>query len=284
MVQAQQSATADDDDAGAPAAAVYKSHSSNIVDVLEDLKEKAEEELSALRKAETNAKHNYGMLKQSLDDQVAADTKDMGEEKAAKAAAEETKAGAEGDLAATEKDLANSKNALETANSNCMQVAADHETTTQARAEELKVLAEARKILADSTGGAVEQTYSFIQVGSGLRTRADLAHIEVINLVKKLAAQQHSAALAQLASRIAAVVKYGATGGEDPFVKVRGLISNLIAKLEAEAGADATEKAYCDEQIAKTEAKKADLEGDISKLSSKIDQASSQSAKLKDEV
>jgi hypothetical protein len=46
------------------------------------------------------------MLKQSLEDSIAADTKDMDEEKAAKAGAEEKKAVAEGDLASTTKDLA----------------------------------------------------------------------------------------------------------------------------------------------------------------------------------
>merc|ERR1711972_959296 len=42
--------------------------------------------------------------------------------------------------------------------------------------------------------------------------------------------------------------------------------------------------AYCDEQIAKTGAKKSDLEEDISKMTSKIDQAASKSARLKAEV
>jgi hypothetical protein len=45
-----QQADADDDDApGSPAAAVYKTHSTSIFDVLEDLKEKAEGQLAALR-------------------------------------------------------------------------------------------------------------------------------------------------------------------------------------------------------------------------------------------
>merc|ERR1712039_548025 len=44
------------------------------------------------------------------------------------------------------------------------------------------------------------------------------------------------------------------------------------------------EKAYCDEQIAKTEAKKAELEDDISKLTSKIDTAAARSAGLKEDV
>jgi hypothetical protein len=42
-------------------------------------------------------------------------------------------------------------------------------------------------------------------------------------------------------------------------VKVKGLISDMINKLEAEAGAEATEKAYCDEQMAKTEEKNQNL-------------------------
>merc|ERR1711956_42327 len=92
LVQSRQAADEDDDEPGAPAAAAYKSRSGGILDVLEDLKEKAEEQLSALRKAETNAKHNYEMLKQSLEDQIAADSKDMDETKSAKAASEEAKA------------------------------------------------------------------------------------------------------------------------------------------------------------------------------------------------
>ena len=68
-----------------------------IVDVVQDLKEKAEEDLNTLRKAETNDRHNYEMLKQSLEDQVAADMKDMDETKSGRAASEETKATAEGE-------------------------------------------------------------------------------------------------------------------------------------------------------------------------------------------
>merc|ERR1719424_1793321 len=103
-------------------------------------------------------------------------------------------------------------------------------------------------------------------------------------MVKNLARDQHSSALAQLASRLSVVVKYGSRDGADVFGKVKGLISEMIAKLTKEAEAEATEKAYCDEQTAKTEAKKAELEGDIAKLTAKIDQAASQSAARKGEV
>jgi len=102
--------------------------------------------------------------------------------------------------------------------------------------------------------------------------------------VKRLARQHHSAALAQLASKVAALLRYGSANGVDPFTKVRGLIEDMIAKLEAEAQSEAQEKAYCDEQMAKTKAKKEELDDDLAKLSVKIDQATSKSEKLKEDV
>jgi len=279
-VMALLQAQSDDDDSefGAPAAAVYESKSGGIVDVLADMKDKAGSELDELRKAEGNAKHNFNMLKQSLDDQIAADTTDLDQEKAAKSTAEETKATAEGDLAITNKDLAASQAELAECSSSCMQVAADHEATVTARAEELAVIAKAKKILEETSGGAVGQSYSFLQIS----TRADMKRQEVVTVIANLAKSHHSSALAQLASRVSAVIKYG--GGDDVFAKIKGLVSDMIAKLEKEAEDDATEKAYCDEEMAKTEAKKADLEGDLSKVTAKIDQAAATSAKRKEQV
>jgi len=286
----QQNSESDDEDSapGAPAAAVYKTHSTSIFDVLEDMKEKAEGQLADLRKAESNAKHQYNMLKQSLTDEIEADTKDMNEEKSLKAATEEQKAVAEGDLAETVKELKKDNDSLEETSTTCMQVAADHDATVKSRTEELTAIATAEKILKETSTGAVEQSYSLLQVqskaASSLQSRADLKNAEVVNMVKKLARVHHSAALAQLASRIASVIRYGNADGEDVFAKVKGLISDMITKLESEAKADATEKAYCDEEMSKTEAKKSELEGVISKLTSKIDLAAAKSAELKEDV
>merc|ERR1719183_2541557 len=222
-------AEADEAALGAPAAAVYKTHSTSIVDVLEDLKDQAESELSDLRKAETNAQHNYDMLKQSLEDQKSADEKDLADEKGAKAAAEEEKATAEGDLAVTVKALAEAEDALATAQTTCMQVAADHDATVNARKGELEAIATAKKILLDTSAGAVDQSYSLLQVASGskMTSRTDLANAEVVDIIKRLAREHHSAALAQLASKITAVLRFGAASGDDPFAKVKGLIQEL---------------------------------------------------------
>merc|ERR1719247_2164020 len=204
-----------------------------------------------------------------------------------------TKEGCESDLATCTadfdqlvKDIAAAEDDLKTAQDTCMQVAADHEASMAGRAEELKALTEAVKILKSTTSGAEAQTYSLLQVaaGSRLKTRADLANAEVVGLIKKLAREHHSAALSQLASKIGSVLRYGAADGDDVFAKVKSLITDMISKLEAEAKSEATEKAYCDEELAKTEAEKSELESTISKLTSKIDLAAAKSAGLKEDV
>merc|ERR1719158_1509651 len=118
----------------------------------------------------------------------------MDAEKAGKEEAGEEKAAAEGDLSTTVKELKENEEALATSNSDCMTTAADHEATVAARNEELKVITTAEKILKESTGGAVDQTYSFLQMAtsSQMKTRLDLANSEVITMVKKLAREHHS--------------------------------------------------------------------------------------------
>ena len=267
----------DDDSTGAPAAAAYESKSGGIVDVLNGMKDKAQGELDDLRKAEGDARANFNMLKGSLEGKIGADNKDLDEEKSAIAEATQGKAQAEGDLSMTTKDLAAANQNLATVHGDCLTVAADHEATVTSRAEELKVIATAKKILEESTSGAVSQSYSLLQI----KNSVDLKNNEVVAAVKKLAKEHNSVKLAQLASKIGTVITYG---GKGVFDKVFGLINDMIAKLEKEAEADATEKAYCDEELAKTEAKKSELDDDLDALTAKIDQASSQSAQLKEEV
>ena len=85
--------------------------------------------------------------------------------------------------------------------------------------------------------------------------------------------KHHSAALTQLASRMSAVMRFGTAGGADPFGKTKGLIADMISKLESEAAAEATERA-----------KKEELEEDTAKLTPKIGKAAEKSAGLKADV
>ena len=115
-------------------------------------------------------------------------------------------------------------------------------------AEELKMLTEATQTLQLETGGAEGQAYSPFQESSNdqtaLQTRA-----------------------------LSAIMKFGAGTGEDPFAKVKGLITALISRLQDESSTEANQKAYCDEETSKATEKEENLEDDIAKRSSKLETA-----------
>jgi len=127
----------------------------------------------------------------------------------------------------------------------------------------------------EATGGAA----SFLQESSHAESKPSQA----VRFVRDLARKHNSNALAQLASRMASSVRLGRRSG-DVFGKVKGLINDMIGKLEAEAEKDATEKAFCDKEMSESTAKKEELEGDVAKLSTKLDQDTARSAKLKEQV
>merc|ERR1719281_276951 len=271
FVQSQQQNTDDDEELGAPDPTVYKSKSGSIVDVMTDILEKAESELADLRKKESNSQHNYDLLKQELDDSIKFGGKELDKAKKDQAAAAETKAVAEGDLEVTNKGLAEDMAQLAETHHECMTKAQDFELATASRGEELKALAEAKKIILEMTGGAAAQTYSFLQLNSRLSTRADLANFEAVKFVKNLAQKFNSVALAQLANRMNAAARLSAATGDDPFAKVKGLISEMIERLLKEAEQEAAHKGWCDKEMSETKAKKEELTTEMEELTTKID-------------
>ena len=102
--------------------------------------------------------------------------------------------------------------------------------------------------------------------------------------IRDLAKHEKSTALAQLASRMTSTIRFSSGSKADIFEKVKGLIRDMVAKLEADAEADATKKAYCDKELAETNQKKSDKTAEIEKLAAKIASSSANSAKLKEEV
>merc|ERR1719444_8693 len=153
----------------------------------------------------------------------------------------------------------------------------------KSRGEELKALAEAKKVLAEMTGGAEKQAYSFLQEGTEEDSTAS-AGIQAVRMVKRLAKRSRSHVLAQLASRLDATVRSSETSGDDPFAKVKNLISEMIGKLQDEADAEAQHKLWCDKAMGETTRKKKEKESSIDKLTTQIDQLTAGSAKLSEEV
>lgn len=266
-------------------------HGDGVVSTLENLLDKAQEQLDSARKTEATNSHNFAMLKQSLEDEIDALEKDMDDTKKSTATSEEAKSIAEGDLSVTSVDLQEDVDTLRTVKQDCMTGAEDFRAGTKSRSDELTALAQAKKALgealpaaAQTYGAALEQAM-FLQVSESSKTsRADQVQFEAVRLIRTLARKENSVELAQLASRMNSVIRFGGSTGGDPFSKVKSLISDMISKIEKDTQADASHKGFCDKETSETNSKKDDKSHEISKLSTKIDSSTAKSGKLKEAI
>merc|ERR1740138_294216 len=282
LMQSSQQSEDSEDESAAPEVAVYKDHSAGIVGTLEDLLDKAQSQLDDAVKKETASQYNFDMLKQSLENEIKFANKELDAAQKGIATSSETKAQAEGELNATSKDLKDDIETLSGLHGKCMTGSSDFEAAKKSRSEELDALAKAKEIISESTSlGQI----SFLQFsGMKLESGADLAHFEAVRFVRDLARKQHAPELAQLAKQMASAMRFSARAGQDPFAKVKGLISDLITKLESDSAGDASHKAYCDKELSESSQKKLEKSYEIEKLSTKIAQMSARSAQLKEEV
>jgi chromosome segregation ATPase len=106
-------------------------------------------------------------------------------------------------------------------------------------------------------------------------------------MIRELARRKGSDVLAQLAARMDVAVRGGEQGGESTdgvFGKVTTLINDLLERLQQEADAEATHKAYCDKEMSETSQKKDEKDALLQKLTVKIDTMTSQVTQLAEET
>jgi len=256
----------------------YESKSGGIIQTVKDMQAKAEGELSDLRKKEMADAHEFKMLSSNLEAEISHNSEKTSAATKAKASAEESKATAEGDLAETTKTKAADEEYSATLKTECELAASEWSSRQASAKEEMAAIDKAKEIL-------VSGVVAFVQSGSKLTKRADFdddsesdaaseVRVKLVKKIQTLGKQFHSFGLMQLAS----------VAGSDPFVKIRGLIEDMIAKLLKEAQEEATQKAFCDEEMGKSKASQAEKTATIDKLQTRIDGASATIAELTEAV
>merc|ERR1719247_3081673 len=91
---------------------------------------------------------------------------------------------------------------------------------------------------------------------------------------RNLGSKLHSLSLLNMANAVAA----------DPLAKVKGLITDLITKLEEEAAEAASTHAFCEEENKKNAKAKKVAETKLKKVNVRLDKANAQLAELADQV
>ena len=128
----------------------------------------------------------------------------------------------------TEDALAEDTAALEDTTQDCLETQAKvacFKAYNKSLSEELEALAKAKAVISEKTGDAESGTTS-------------------------LPKSENSIELVQIASRVASAMYAETSYGDDPFAKVKGLISDMSTKLEEKASADAIHKATQDHRQA----------------------------------
>jgi len=237
---------------------------------LEDMKDKAEAQLSSLRKDEMKSKHAYELLSQSLKDALTVLAKEVASAKTTMGAAAEEKAKAEGDLEATSASKKADEEYLSKLTGECTAKAGEWEERQKSAADEMAALAKGSEILTAK--------FSFVQTSVKSMAKVENQHdnerAKAVAVLKKLGRKFNSFAMMQIAN----------AANADPFGKVRGLIESMIAKLQEQAAAEATHDAYCKEETASSTASKEKKMAAADKYQARIDAATAAIASLKNDV
>merc|ERR1719407_280141 len=177
----------------APEAAAYEFQSDGIVDMLEKLKDKFEEERNTCEKEEKEKKHAYSMMMQDLQDEIERATAEKGRKVKSKATREEDAAGFKGDLADTTADKEADEKYLSDMTSGCQMKSEDFEARQKLRQEELVALEKATEILksGDVSGAGEAHLPSFAMLRSS-QGGTELLQARVSAFLKGKADSLHS--------------------------------------------------------------------------------------------
>merc|ERR1719161_2556840 len=265
----------------------YESKSGGIISKIEEMKEKAEETLTDARNTEMKAQQDYSMLEQSLNNGITVGQEKISAAKAAIGAKGEEMNGAQGDLQETAASKAADEKYLATLKHDCTEAAANWAQRQEIAKAETGAINKAIEVLSEGVRVLLQKNsiVSKKQVNDNLAKddqefdddappSADAAEsqsrMKLVNKLKSLSQKFGSYALMEMAGSAAM----------DPFVKIKGLIEEMIAKLVQEAQEEATQKAFCDEEMGKSKKAAAEKGLTLDKLQSRLDEASARKAEL----
>jgi len=268
----------------------YGFRSNGIIDMLEGLKDKFNEELAESQKTELSNRHAYDTVVMSLRGAISAAKSDIDLKGKAKAANEQSSAEANADLQATQKIRTDDNSYLEDLVVTCQQKAADFESRHKLRGEEIDALSQALEILGGKAvntaadhvrpAAAVLQLTktsgrsSFAQLRSSASALEQQAQVKVADFLR--------AASERLNSRVLAAVAVRAQ--DDPFVKVKKLIQDLVDRLQAEASEEEDHHSWCVAEMSANEATRTQKTEEIETLRGEQDKLNANIAQLTKEI
>jgi len=297
----------------------YKFASNDIIATLNGLLKTFKGNLNDLNEEETETKNDYEMESQARGNTIKFSGQAIDEKAKLSADKESEKSQTEEEKTEETADMEADQAFMDELTEECETKAKDFDSRSKSRSGEITALSEALEIMksgvqpnagankklvgllstkrnvtaskhghwvwvedpaakkAATAGGAGSKAPSFLQ----LRDEVS-APQRVLGFITRQALLLKSPMLSTLAFKLRTSMRLSL--GKDHFVKIRGIIKDLVAKLEADAEAEADQKAYCDEEMGKALEARDEANGKIEAETANIDAAESKIAKLTEDI
>jgi len=261
-----------------PAAKAFESQGGGIIKTIEDMADKAESTLKDLRQKEMQDQHSFELVQGGLNDEIAHNNEKLNTAKEGKAMTEQALEDSNEKQGATQRSKAADEEYRGTLKMECQTAARQWEERETSAKGEMAAIAKAKEILVGGVKAFMQVATSTLRRGSmsiaGVANedekRDEITRAKFGDILKGLAQEHQSFALNQLAMAAAS----------DPFVKIRGLVEGMIAKLMKEAQEDATHEAFCQEEMGKSTNSKEIKTISANKHKTRMDQATTTIAEL----
>merc|ERR1719321_428709 len=265
-------------------AAGSKFHSGAIVEVLQNTLKTFKVNKNDVDAEEAEKKHTFDMAQGARKNQIKALEETLAESEKESADKEEQNNIAKEELAKTTADKTADNTFMDDLTEQCEEKAKAWDARSLTRANELTAIDKATATL---KGEVVDNYSANKKLNLAQVKKHSMSFLQVQEeVLKPVTVKKMMTYLKGQASKIKSknlsnlMVKMT----EDHFVKVRGMIKDMVAKLEADAAAEADQKSWCDDEMKKaTEARDeaiASMEGDLASKTS----AESKIVKLTEEI
>lgn len=264
--------------AQAPQPHTYEFQSGGVVEMVEGMLDKFEDQRVDLEKDESKAQHAYDLLVQRLAAEAEQSKKDKAHKMQSKAKRSEAEATMQGDLEDTTKELDSDTKYRDDLKATCEKKASAFTERQRARKEEIEAIDKAIGIISSGkvSGNAEKHSLNLLQIGN---QHSSFAFLRAESMGSRPEQQQKVARFLQqealaLNSRVLAATARRVQ--EDAYVKIKEMIHKIITRMQHELNKEAEKKGWCDNELAQnknTRELKTDLVDTLSSDKDELDSA-----------
>eukprot|EP00933_Yihiella_yeosuensis_P001800 TRINITY_DN10299_c0_g5_i1.p1 TRINITY_DN10299_c0_g5~~TRINITY_DN10299_c0_g5_i1.p1 ORF type:complete len:666 (+),score=220.63 TRINITY_DN10299_c0_g5_i1:85-2082(+) len=274
-----------------PVAAGYSFQSQGVIDMLDNLQSQFLKEKRDVEMQEQKKINSFDLVSTALAHEIDQQEKHIAKKTGFRNSALQELASDKAALEQAKKDKAADIKYAKDLKAECSQKEIDFNARQKLRGEELEAIQKARDIIASRVSATDKEHMPgrFLQedAASLANLRSEMRGTDriqnAVKILEKNAATLGSRTLSLIASQVASNAPEGGTKADDAINKIKGMLTNLLAKLQKQAMDETNQKMYCDKELAANKLTRTSKTDAKDTLTSEIEQLSTSIAKLTNE-